>query len=527
MKSEVELIGFPSYEQARNAAQKLVATGIPCRVSRDPGGMFTTLYVAPDNVLKASELVGEEGVESFIMDEDTVFEAPKSDKESVGTFESDRDRLVRQVSSELKSTEEKKKSPLQQIITLIITIILFASMGLLEGSASGILILVGVLFIHEMGHLISMRLLKYKDVQMFFIPLFGAAVSGVDVSPSGTKKAMVSLMGPIPGLLIGIFTGVLYVKTREPLLGEATRTFLFINAFNLLPFHPLDGGRFFEAILFSRHPKLELVFKVLTTMALGGIALLLKSPVLGVFSIFIFMSLKTTYASAKVAYDFKKKSPVLFPYEEQVIPEACLREVLPVIKQMIPGAHATPKLLAAHVEAVWQRIRNRPSPVAASVGMSLGYVLFLLLGVVSFFMFVWVSVAVDGRQTEIITKTMPDGTEKYYEIITVGSNKLQEFELDERGFYHGTQTDWHLYTTQISKTGQWTHGFRTGEFMLYDFKGQREGIITYEHGVPRRYQQVVEGGLVDVPKNEWPTKPKYFQSQTEPVKTKTIDLIDG
>jgi Zn-dependent protease len=492
--------------------------------------MFTTLYVAPEYVMQASDLVGADGVEANLINQEEKIPIPVAsapDKEKAETFESDHDRLIRQVSSELKAAEEKKKNPLQQIITLIITVFLFTSMGLLEGSASGILILVSVIFIHEMGHLISMRLLKYKDVQMFFIPLFGAAVSGIDVAPSGTKKAVVSLMGPVPGILIGIATGFIYLKTREPLLGEATRTFLFINAFNLLPFHPLDGGRFFEAILFSRHPKLELVFKVITTLALGGIALLLKAPVLGIFAAFIFLSLKATYASAKMAYDFKKKSSVALTDGSQEIPEECLREILPQIKKMIPATHPSPKLLATHATGAWQRIQNRPSSVGTSIGMTLGYFVFLLLGVISFFMFVWISYAVDNRKVEIITKTMPDGTEQCYEITTIGTNKHQEFEIDENGFFHGSQTDWHLYSTKISKTGQWTNGFRTGEFLLYDNMGQHEGTITYEHGVPLRYQQNVEGKLINIQKNKWPTRHKFFRPQKEPVRAKSTALIES
>jgi len=39
-------------------------------------------------------------------------------------------------------------------------------------------IVVGVLFVHEMGHYLAMRVFRYRNVRMFFIPGFGAAVSG-------------------------------------------------------------------------------------------------------------------------------------------------------------------------------------------------------------------------------------------------------------------------------------------------------------------------------------------------------------
>ena len=41
-------------------------------------------------------------------------------------------------------------------------------------------ILVGVLLIHEAGHAIAMRAFGYREISMFFIPFFGAAVTGTE-----------------------------------------------------------------------------------------------------------------------------------------------------------------------------------------------------------------------------------------------------------------------------------------------------------------------------------------------------------
>src|SRR5258706_5980780 len=43
---------------------------------------------------------------------------------------------------------------------------------------TALLVLVGVLLFHELGHYLGMRAFGYGDVRMFFIPFFGAAVSG-------------------------------------------------------------------------------------------------------------------------------------------------------------------------------------------------------------------------------------------------------------------------------------------------------------------------------------------------------------
>src|SRR6202007_1919557 len=53
---------------------------------------------------------------------------------------------------------------------------------LVEFSSSGTLLnvgfLVAVLFLHESGHWLGMRLFGWRDLKVFFIPFFGAAVSG-------------------------------------------------------------------------------------------------------------------------------------------------------------------------------------------------------------------------------------------------------------------------------------------------------------------------------------------------------------
>lgn len=57
------------------------------------------------------------------------------------------------------------------------------------------LVLILVLTIHEFGHFIMMKIYKYKNVQIFFIPFIGAAVNGNELIQSGTQKSLVLLMG--------------------------------------------------------------------------------------------------------------------------------------------------------------------------------------------------------------------------------------------------------------------------------------------------------------------------------------------
>src|SRR5262245_13311298 len=95
----------------------------------------------------------------------------------------------------------------------LLLFILFLLGGIQElKSFSGVVILLGVLLFHEGGHALGMRLFKFRDVRMFFIPLFGAAVSGRARGAAAWKEALVSLLGPLPGILAGF--GAIFLLGR-------------------------------------------------------------------------------------------------------------------------------------------------------------------------------------------------------------------------------------------------------------------------------------------------------------------------
>jgi stage IV sporulation protein FB len=108
-----------------------------------------------------------------------------------------------------------------------------------------------ILFIHEMGHFIAMKVFGYNGVNMFFIPLIGAMVTGEKDRISQSQRAIIVLAGPVPGVLIGC--GIIaYAQTIDH-TGAAVAGFMFllINILNLLPLDPLDGGKLIETLFFS------------------------------------------------------------------------------------------------------------------------------------------------------------------------------------------------------------------------------------------------------------------------------------
>jgi stage IV sporulation protein FB len=133
--------------------------------------------------------------------------------------------------------EERKYAPGKTLISLIAYVALYYTF--FSKDLSYILLLMTVLFIHELGHLIAMRAFGYKDLGMFFVPLLGAYVSGETNRPSQRKKSIILLAGPVPGMIIGIGFFILFTATFQDSYYRTALVFLVLNMFNLLPVSPL------------------------------------------------------------------------------------------------------------------------------------------------------------------------------------------------------------------------------------------------------------------------------------------------
>ncbi len=123
-------------------------------------------------------------------------------------------------------------------------------------------VLVTVLFIHELGHFIAMKVFGYKAVNMTFIPFIGAYVSGTATNLSRKNKLIVLLAGPVPGIIIGCIALYLHQRNFEHIYMQAAQIFLLLNVFNLLPVFPLDGGQFFQALYFNGSRIIQMIFLV-------------------------------------------------------------------------------------------------------------------------------------------------------------------------------------------------------------------------------------------------------------------------
>lgn len=107
--------------------------------------------------------------------------------------------------------------------------------------------LVGMIFVHEMGHYAVARQQGIKTGVPVFIPFVGAFIGLKQQPHDARQEAIIAIAGPVVGsaaafatLLVGQAQGG--TRFGHFLLALAQVGFI-INLFNLIPVSPLDGGR--------------------------------------------------------------------------------------------------------------------------------------------------------------------------------------------------------------------------------------------------------------------------------------------
>lgn len=288
---------------------------------------------------------------------------------------------VSEIMNEIRRRENPSSSIIFNLVLLAVTLFLFYQAQVLSTSVSGVLILLAVLVIHEAGHFGAMKLFGYRDLKMFFIPFLGAAVSGKEKSPAAWKRAVVSLMGPLPGLVLGLAALGLYNATGNPVFRGYGYLSLALNGFNLLPVYPLDGGKFFETVLFSRNAYLEIVFKVTGVILLILSGIFLKSTALALFGVLLSLSIRQTFAVAKISADLRKENVRAEGGSE--VPEEFAQTVLPYIDKREKNGFVPAARAADMIMTLWTRMRMRQPGIIATIGWVVMYAFVILVVLVS------------------------------------------------------------------------------------------------------------------------------------------------
>ncbi len=142
----------------------------------------------------------------------------------------------------------KVAKPLVLLVSMSVSAVAYAFM--LGPWLSVIFVL--LLFIHEMGHVVAMKMKGFETPTPVFIPFLGAVIFAPKFKERHSE-AFVGFGGPFLGTLgaLAVFgIWAIFPKDTEVshilLVGSYLGTYL--NLFNMLPISPLDGGRITQAV---------------------------------------------------------------------------------------------------------------------------------------------------------------------------------------------------------------------------------------------------------------------------------------
>jgi Zn-dependent protease len=383
------------------------------------------------------------------------------------------DPLTSAVVSEL-DREPEQRTWVQSLLLLGVSLLIFAATGFFNNEPSRLVLLIGVLLFHELGHYIGMRMFNYQDVRMFFIPLFGAAVAGRARSVQGYKEAIVLLLGPLPGIVLGTILGIMAIIRGSETLHSAAVLLVVLNGFNLLPFMPLDGGRFLHLVLFSRQPYLEAVFRVITGGLLAACGWFLQAWMLGLIGVFIVIGTPSVFRLSRLAWLLR--GPLRTGEEMDLTARIPHEYAVPLIERVRASFPQTtqPKQLANMVRQVWERIHLRPPGLVASIVLLMIYVGGFLAA----------PVVVAGLSIPIpvvVSRLDANGKPIRVREIRVWGRLQESTEVDGSGIPEGRHVEYH-HSGKVKVEGAFRDGMQEGEWKNFSEDGQLQSIDRFRGG---------------------------------------------
>ncbi len=307
---------------------------------------------------------------------------------------------------EVRRAERAHSNWRSLLVILFVSLALFIGIGAAKQPLRFILLLVPILFLHEMGHFLAMKIFGYHNVRMFFIPFLGAAVSGRHYNQPGWKLAVVALAGPLPGVALGAVLGLVGVVTKNEIVNESALLLLIINGFNLLPLMPLDGGRVAHAVLFCRHPVFDVISRSLAVAALALLGILSGDAILIALPVLLAFGIPTAFKSMKIASKLRGEGVGTALKDEASVPTPIALRIIRELKQAFPSS-LNVKGRAQLVAHIFETVNARPPGAVLSA-------VFLFLQAGTFFFavlfacFSVVAVKGDLMRTMSLAVTQPE-----------------------------------------------------------------------------------------------------------------------
>lgn len=225
----------------------------------------------------------------------------------------------------------------------------------------GVLVLGGILAVHELGHAAAMVALGYRDVRVYLVPLLGGLTTGRAERSTAVRVALVSLAGPLPGLLVA--AGLTLHAAR----GGGPAPFFVVplallNALNLLPLGSLDGGRVLSALLLGRPFALEAAFWILSVVGLAALSFAISSYLVGGLALLTLLVLPARRGIRRAAEEVRAVwglAPPEDPVED--LPGKELGLAIQAARRSFSSGEPAPGAIAQRVRLVVTEARTEPA----------------------------------------------------------------------------------------------------------------------------------------------------------------------
>ena len=139
---------------------------------------------------------------------------------------------------------------------LVSTALLFGWIWWNLGWAAAVAVVVGV-FVHEYGHVLAINAAGCGPGRIHIVPFLGGAASPARAPESEFKDVLISLAGPVFGLVAVAPFFAAWMLTAENRWLSGALMIVAINLLNLVPAPPLDGSKAVGPALARLNPWLE------------------------------------------------------------------------------------------------------------------------------------------------------------------------------------------------------------------------------------------------------------------------------
>jgi Zn-dependent protease len=180
-----------------------------------------------------------------------------------------------------------------RLLVLAATLIFFTATFGREAPALTVAMLLGLIAVHEFGHWLAMTICGYSGMGRFFLPFLGPVDRGRKLHATPWQQMFVILAGPVPGLMggLGLLTAGFFLPQMPLWLLDLGGLAVVLNAFHLLPFLPLDGGKIVDLLVFRDLPLLRPLFTAISAVSTLLASFVVHSKALRVIALGMFAGL--------------------------------------------------------------------------------------------------------------------------------------------------------------------------------------------------------------------------------------------